>query len=208
MDLLEVKGNNIKEKEKEKDREKEKDKDGDEGGIGGGTGIDTAQLPPPPLSTSSSSSSFASSFPSFQQKSAPSPLDSTNQSSSSSSHGLNGIHGIASGGPGNEESYAVRLASLMSVPTCITERGADSRCFFALNEKIIAAESCNFAVSVRAHTYLHIHVYAHTHIHTYIHTYIHTCQLFIVFDSLILDLLCSTPTLIFTFTLTLCCIPY
>ena len=141
MDLLEVKGNNIKDKEK----------DGDEG-IGGAGGIDTSQLPPPPLSASSSSSSFSSSFPSFQQKSAPSPLDSTNQSSSSSSHGLNGIHGIASGSTGNEESYTVRLASLMSVPTCITERGADSRCFFALNEKIIAAESCNFAVSVRTHS--------------------------------------------------------
>jgi hypothetical protein len=154
IDLLEVKGNNNKDKDKDKDKEKDKDKDVD----------DTVEsAPPPTLSTSSSSSSFANSFPSFQKPS-PSPLESANQSSSSSTHGLNGIHGIhgiTSNSTGNEESYAVRLANLLTVPTCITERGNDSRSFFALNEKIIAAESCHFAVSVSTHAHTHAHLLSH-----------------------------------------------
>ena len=154
MDLLEVKGSNTKDRDKDKDKDKERDKDKDKD-------IDdtTESAAPPPLSTSStssSSSSFASSFPSFQQKPSPSPLESANQSSSSSTHGLNGIHGITSYSTGNEESYAVRLANLLTVPTCITERGNDSRSFFALNEKIIAAESCHFAVSVSTHKHTRI----------------------------------------------------
>ena len=95
----------------------------------------------------STSSSFTTSFANtFSSKNLASSSEVT-YGNNNSGHGalvmsLNSSHGMG------EESYTTLVAGLMSTPDCMREKGNDIKMFYALNEKIVAAESCSFAALV------------------------------------------------------------
>ena len=101
----------------------------------------------------SSSSSFTASFANtFSSKNLASSSEVT-YGNNNSGHGalvlsLNSSHGMG------EESFTTLVAGLMSTPDCIRVKGNDVKLFYALNEKIIAAESCFFAALVSTYVLL------------------------------------------------------
>ena len=105
-------------------------------------------------SSSSSATSFTTSFtntftPKILSSSSPDVTYGTNSSTHGGLNmGLNSSHGKA------EEAYSTLMAGLVGTPDCMREKGNDVKLFYALSEKIVAAESCSFAALVRTYIYL------------------------------------------------------